>query len=275
MATRQIVRIVGILIASFGVSLGLRGIARAERDTVASKAQVLACQACHVTDATKGEPPPHLAGQRASYLAKQLKAFRAGDRKNRVMNPITRDLTDTDIENLAAYWSAQPVGSDTTVPPEVLAIKQSKMEFPRDFPGGFVFYGNINKEEERIVAKAYVNKVGFQAARAGKRLPEGSVVILAIYPATFDASNKPIVDKDGNWVIGELRQYHGMEARAGWGTHIPEMLRNANWNYALFTPEKTRRTEINQAGCLSCHLPAASTGFVYGLKTIQAKAAAK
>src|SRR4051812_27991935 len=77
------------------------------------KAASVACQACHVSPAGAGDTP-HLAGQREGYLAKQLKAFKSGDRKNPLMNAMAGQLSDADIENLAAFWAGQTAGSDTT-----------------------------------------------------------------------------------------------------------------------------------------------------------------
>ena len=51
---------------------------------------------------------PNLAGQKEMYLAKQLKAFKAGTRKNNEMKFIVKLLTDADIANLAAYFSKLP-----------------------------------------------------------------------------------------------------------------------------------------------------------------------
>ena len=46
------------------------------------------------------------AGQNEAYLIAQLQAFKAGDRKNEMMSVVIQDLSDADIENLAAYYSA-------------------------------------------------------------------------------------------------------------------------------------------------------------------------
>jgi len=51
-------------------------------------------------------------------------------------------------------------------------------------------------------------------------------------------------------------------------------LRNTNWNYGVFGPDKAPRAEINQAVCLACHKPKAATSFVFGLKEIQVAAKA-
>ena len=270
------------LLGAVAVTLGLPAAARADGpaaaradgDAAAGKAKSLACQACHVAIPSSGDTP-HLVGQRASYLAKQLKAFKAGDRKNPVMAALAGQLSDADIADLAAYWSSQPAGSDTTAPDAVAAIKKSKMGFPKTFPKGFILYSTENKEEQKSVTKQYVNTVGFAAVKAGKPMPDGSAIMVVNYAAKLDADGKPVLDKDGSWVTDKVKGYEGMEARAGWGKDIPEMLRNVNWNYTLFTADKAPRTEINQAICLSCHVPAAKDSYVFSFAKIQAKARAK
>ena len=48
---------------------------------------------------------PNIAGQSESYLIEQITAFKSGERKNEMMSVVVQDLSDTDIENLAAYYS--------------------------------------------------------------------------------------------------------------------------------------------------------------------------
>ena len=256
------------------ISLGLPIAARAGGDAAAGKAKSLVCQACHVSAAGTGDTP-HLAGQRETYLVKQLKAFKAGDRKHPFMNPIAAQLSDSDIDNLASYWSSQASGSDTTASKEVEAIRKSKMAFPADFPKGFTLYSSVNKEDQTSVAKQYVNAVALAAVKAQKPLPDGSVIVVVNYAAKLDANKKPIAEKDGGWATDKVLAYEGMEARAGWGKDIPELVRNVNWNYSVFTADKTPRAEVNQAICLACHKAKAETSFVFGLSKIQAKASGK
>jgi hypothetical protein len=56
---------------------------------------------------------------------------------------------------------------------------------------------------------------------------------------------------------------------------FPELLTNHDWNYAVFGPDKSPRAEVNQAICLSCHIPAASKDYVFTLDKIQDKAKQK
>ncbi len=71
-------------------------------------AEASSCTGCHGANgvASRGMPNvPDLAGQRFDYLAKQLKAFKSGERKDPVMSGMVSNLTDKQIEDLAKYFS--------------------------------------------------------------------------------------------------------------------------------------------------------------------------
>ncbi len=71
------------------------------------KSQV--CQSCHGRNGDEALQPsyPILAGQHADYLVHALKAYRSGDRQNAVMAGFAANLSDQDIEDLAAWFSSQ------------------------------------------------------------------------------------------------------------------------------------------------------------------------
>ena len=61
---------------------------------------------CHGVDGLAKIPEaPNIAGQNEAYLIEQLTAFKSGERKNEMMSVVVQDLSDADIENLAAYYS--------------------------------------------------------------------------------------------------------------------------------------------------------------------------
>lgn len=76
-------------------------------DPAAGKQQYEAtCAACHGADGISIAPIyPNVAGQKDQYLVAQLKAFRDGSRRNTIMEPMAKGLTDTQIAHLAAYVS--------------------------------------------------------------------------------------------------------------------------------------------------------------------------
>ena len=77
-------------------------------DAAAGKAKSALCASCHGPTGISMSPVwPNLAGQKEQYLIKQIKAFRDGTRQDPMMAPMVAALSDTDIENLAAYYSSQ------------------------------------------------------------------------------------------------------------------------------------------------------------------------
>lgn len=73
----------------------------------ASKSAV--CGACHGPGGNGAINPawPKLAGQGSSYIVKQLKAFKSGARKNPVMAAQAANLSDADMADLGAFFTAQ------------------------------------------------------------------------------------------------------------------------------------------------------------------------
>jgi cytochrome c553 len=67
------------------------------------------CQACHGMDGNSQiADNPKLGGQYPDYLAKALRDYQSGLRKNPVMAGFVDRLSKQEIENLAAYYSSQP-----------------------------------------------------------------------------------------------------------------------------------------------------------------------
>lgn len=73
-----------------------------------SARNITACVSCHgaAGNATI-TANPRLAGQHPAYLVKQLIAFRSSVRNNPIMSPLAKALSDEEVNNLAAYLSAQ------------------------------------------------------------------------------------------------------------------------------------------------------------------------
>ena len=93
-----------LLAASFGslVEPALAADAAAAR----AKAQTL-CENCHGKDGVAVLPgAANLSGQQKEYLVQQLRAYRSGSRQNPQMSVVVKTLTDTDIENLADWYSS-------------------------------------------------------------------------------------------------------------------------------------------------------------------------
>jgi len=71
---------------------------------------VPACTACHGPEAKGNEGFPRLAGQHADYLVKQLGIFQRTDERpeGSIMKTVAHDLTQQNIQDVAAYLQAMP-----------------------------------------------------------------------------------------------------------------------------------------------------------------------
>ncbi|HEY7840593.1 MAG TPA: c-type cytochrome [Gammaproteobacteria bacterium] len=89
-------------------------------DPAAGQQKSAVCAACHAPDGNSTNPTwPKLAGQNAEYAEKQLLDFRDKRRDNAQMSPMAAPLSDADIADLAAYFSAQAGGPGTAKPEHV------------------------------------------------------------------------------------------------------------------------------------------------------------
>jgi cytochrome c553 len=223
-------------------------------DLELGRAKSLACQACHGSAGIgTAADIPNLAGQKAPYLKAQLISFRGGERKHELMNAIAKQLSDDEIENLAAFWSSLPVAgaaADAHARADPAAeFRKSRMGFPASFPKDFVMYLEGKDNDGKLVSKSWVSRAAVDAARAGKPLPNDTYIVVENY---------------ANGVVGS---YAAMGTHTGWGEGIPELLRNGDWSYALFDAKKARR-DFNYARCLACHKPVAEKSYVFGYEDI-------
>ncbi len=74
----------------------------------AGKAKSTTCAGCHGAEGNSQTAMfPKLAGQHKDYLFHSLKAYKSGKRKNPIMAGQVQNLTQTDMADLAAYFSMQ------------------------------------------------------------------------------------------------------------------------------------------------------------------------
>jgi cytochrome c553 len=246
-------------------------------DVEAGKAKVqTVCAACHgVSGVSVSDSIPNLAAQKVAYIESQLKALKDGSRKNPIMSAIATQLSSDDIANVAAYFASQPGAAAGAKSDFLPNLAKTGVSFPENFKVTFVKYHTINFPATRQVRHYFANDAVLQAAKAGRSLPDGSVLLAEVYSAKLDADRKPIMGADGFFVPDQLVAYSVMARDAGWGKDIPDLLRNEDWNYAVFTAAKQPRPGVNQAECLACHRPLDKTSFTFTLDQITAAAKAR
>lgn len=231
------------------------------------------CQACHgPAGISLAADIPNLAGQKKDYIVKQLEAFKAKKRSNDLMAAIAAQLSAEQIRALASYWSALPAGGSASAQADTAV--RSSMVLPADFPQGFKVYQTVNDSATGPVVQRWANEAALKAAKAGQPLPDGSMIVNVNHAPLLDDAQKPVLDAQGRPQPGKVTAFVAMQSRSGWGAQVPALLRNANWDYAVFNAERQRRDTVNIAPCLACHQPLAGTSHVFTLKDIAAAASA-
>ena len=78
-------------------------------DPVQGKNESFLCQGCHgEVGLSLDDLIPNLAGQYGIYIAKQLRNFQSGARTHQIMSAMAQTIDDTQLTNIAAYFSSQP-----------------------------------------------------------------------------------------------------------------------------------------------------------------------
>jgi len=82
-------------------------VARAADPADAIKEKVATCVGCHGENGvSQTENVPSLAGQPDQFIQWQLVFFRAGSRKNELMQPLVEGLSNEDVRSLGAYYAS-------------------------------------------------------------------------------------------------------------------------------------------------------------------------
>jgi cytochrome c553 len=246
-------------------------------DLAAGKLKVeTVCAACHGANGVSvADHIPNLAAQGPAYIEAQLKAFKDGARKApaptspvATMAAIASQLSPGEVADVAAYFASLPGATSTAAKSAQLPnVAKSYLIFPEGYKDTFVKYHAINFPATKQVRFYFANKAAIRAAKAGKPLPDGSYLLAEVYAAKVDAEGKPVMGSDGFYVAEKPLLFTAMARDAGWGKDIPDMLRNENWNYAVFSLDKKPRP-INQAECLGCHKPLNNVSYTFTLKEL-------
>lgn len=144
------------------------------------------------------------------------------------------------------------------------------------FPEGFdqkdkgALYSIVDRYDNKQYRELWASPPSVvDLAREGKPIPSGTVLTLVQYKAQLDAAGNPIKGPNGRFLKGDLVAYTVMEKRTGWGTEYPDSLRNGEWEYQAFSPDKKVNDKANLKGCFECHKPHAGQDFVISLASLK------
>jgi cytochrome c553 len=84
------------------------------------------CVACHAADGSRGLPAnPILAGQHPEYLTKQLIEFKAGVRKNAIMQGFASLLSEEDMKHVSAFYASKTAKPGVSTNKDTIALGES------------------------------------------------------------------------------------------------------------------------------------------------------
>ncbi|MBC7379512.1 MAG: cytochrome c4 [Burkholderiaceae bacterium] len=90
-------------------------------DAKAAEGKIAMCVGCHGIKGYQASFPevhkvPMISGQSAKYITSALHEYQKGDRKHPTMRGIAASLTEQDIADISAYYSAHGVVAGATLP---------------------------------------------------------------------------------------------------------------------------------------------------------------
>ncbi len=122
-----------------GVGFAVATVTAYTADDIEAKAQM--CAACHGQSGVPTDPTtiPVIWGQERSYLFKQMRDYRNGERDNPIMSPIAKGLAEEDLRKIASYfavksWPAENAAAASAPPPK--GIAQCQPCHQPNFQGG-------------------------------------------------------------------------------------------------------------------------------------------
>jgi plastocyanin len=143
-----------------------------------------------------------------------------------------------------------------------------KVAFPENFDKD-TLYAVVDRYDNKQYRELYATPAAVEAVRKGQPIPSGTVLTLVQYKAQVDAAGNPTKDAQGRFQKGDLVAYAVMEKRDGWGTEYKDDIRNGEWEYQVFGPDKKVNDKANLTACFQCHKPHAGLDFVISLASLK------
>lgn len=160
---------------------------------------------------------------------------------------------------LVAGWAATAV----------VRAAGDKVAFPKDYAKG-VLYWVQDRPANKQVREYYTSQAAIDAAKAGRPLPNGTVITVVQYNTQNDAEGNPVKDANGRFIRTDIRGYTAMEKQAGWGAEYAADKRNGEWEYQSFSAGMTPNTTANLDTCFTCHKKQEVTDFVFSYDNLKA-----
>ncbi len=142
-----------------------------------------------------------------------------------------------------------------------------RVTYPKDYRTSLENYLSLDRTmNDDQVIRLFTSKEALAAAKAGEKIPDGTVVVAEVYKAKKDKDGKVIESALGRRMRDKFAAIAVMKKGAGWGKTIPEEFRNGDWDFAVFSPAGERLAKKDLNKCRSCHMPLADTQHLFSLE---------
>lgn len=136
------------------------------------------------------------------------------------------------------------------------AFAAPRVTMPADY-SDWVLYRTSDRGY--VIEDMYAPKAVLEAMKTAETFPYGTKLLLVEYHGD-------------NGQKGAVRRYIVMQKEKGWGAVYPADLRNGEWEYQAYHGDRRPYTESEDSvsRCLSCHLSAKSSDYVYSADDLKA-----
>ena len=149
------------------------------------------------------------------------------------------------------------------------ASADEALAFPADYKAKFTNYLSLDRtQNEDQIIRLFANDAALAAAREGKELPDGSIIVGEIYKTKLDKDGKPVVSSLGRKIRDKLALIAVMQKKDGFGKDLPAELQNNGWDFAAFKPDGTGAGKDHNT-CRACHAPLKDTQHLFSLEHLK------
>ena len=143
---------------------------------------------------------------------------------------------------------------------------EERIAFPADYKTQFQNYLSLDRvQNPDQIIRLFANDVAIEAAKQGRELPNGSILVGEVYKAKKDEAGNVMTSSLGRRMRGKLAAVAVMEKGEGWGDSFPDNLKNGDWDFAIFKPTG-ERLDKDLNTCRSCHAPLAKSQHLFSLE---------
>ncbi len=140
-----------------------------------------------------------------------------------------------------------------------------RIQYPAGFDKKEVLYGTVDRYDTKQYRELYASKAAVEVVKAGKPIPPGATLTMAIYKAQVDDKGAAVKDAKGRFLKGDPLMHMVMMKNTGWGSEYPNDMRNGEWEYRAFLPDGKVNDKADLKTCFQCHKPHEGQDFVISL----------